>query len=155
MPVIADKEAWKSRVDPYVGYMFMVELGGITSAGFSEVSGLNVETEVETFREGGLNSFEYKIPKGTKYPDLILKRGIANDDLWEWYKDVIYGKIERKNISVCLVDDKQNEIKRWNFQMAYPVKWEGPTLNAASATVAVERVVIVHHGLEKPKDPKV
>lgn len=137
------------RSDPYRGFRFKLELGGIISGGFSEVSGLSVETEVESRKEGGENNFEYKLPKATKYGNLTLKRGISDDNLWSWYKDVIYGKIERQNISVCLLDEVGNEVMRWNFEKAFPVKWNGPSLNASSSSVAVESLVIVHHGLQK------
>ena len=50
------------RTDPYRGFRFKLELGGIISGGFSEVSGLSVETEVESRKEGGENNFEYKLP---------------------------------------------------------------------------------------------
>jgi phage tail-like protein len=137
------------RSDPYRGFRFKLELGGIISGGFSEVSGLSVETEVESRKEGGENNFEYKLPKATKYSNLTLKRGISDDNLWAWYKDVIYGKVERQDISVCLLDEGGNEVMRWNFEKAFPVKWDGPSLNASSNNVAVESLVIVHHGLRK------
>jgi phage tail-like protein len=137
------------RSDPYRGFRFKLELGGIISGGFSEVSGLSVETEVETRKEGGENNFEYKLPKATKYSNLTLKRGISDDNLWAWYKDVIYGKVERQDISVCLLDEGGTEVMRWNFEKAFPVKWNGPSLNASSNSVAVESLVLVHHGLQK------
>jgi phage tail-like protein len=137
------------RSDPYRGFRFKLELGGIISGGFSEVSGLSVETEVESRKEGGENNFEYKLPKATKYSNLTLKRGISDDNLWAWYKDVIYGKVERQDISVCLLDEGGTEVMRWNFEKAFPVKWNGPSLNASSNSVAVESLVLVHHGLQK------
>jgi len=62
---------------------------------------------------------------------------------------VIYGNIKRQDISVCLLNETGDEVMRWNFQGAYPVKWDGPALSAASATVAVETLTIAHHGLQK------
>ncbi len=136
------------NADPYLNFRFRVELGGVISGGFSDVSGLSVETEVETKKEGGENTFEYKLPKATKYQNLTLKRGISDDSLWDWYKNVIYGVVERRDISICLMDEEGVEVKRWNFQSAYPVKWQGSALNAKSASVAVESLILVHHGLQ-------
>ena len=65
---------------PPVGFHFKVEfvnLGNNNDTRFQSVSGLNVEFETETFKEGGENRFEHKLPVRTKYPDLSLKRGIA------------------------------------------------------------------------------
>ena len=143
-----EKEKLRAFKDPYRSFRFKVELDGIISGGFTDVSGLTVETEVET---RGENYFEYKLPKASKFSNLTLKRGISDDSLWDWYKNVMYGKIERKNISVCLLNEEGTEVVRWDFQEAYPVKWDGPTLNAGTASVAFESIVIVHHGFQKQK----
>ncbi|MCD4809203.1 MAG: phage tail protein, partial [Methanosarcinales archaeon] len=62
------------RSDPYSAYRFKVEIEGIIAAGFTDVSGLTIETEVETIKEGGVNNYEYKLPKFTKYSNITLKR---------------------------------------------------------------------------------
>ena len=67
---------------------------GLLVAGFSEVSGLQAETEVEEVREGGVNDYVYKLPKGTKYQNLTLKKGMTiSNDLWDWHRNVVAGKI--------------------------------------------------------------
>ncbi|PKM82004.1 MAG: phage tail protein [Firmicutes bacterium HGW-Firmicutes-14] len=137
-----------SRKDPYAGFMFLVEVGGLVVGGFSEVSGINAETEVEEYREGGVNDYVHRLPKITKYPNLILKRGITDSDtLWKWYRNVAAGKVERKNGSVILLDYAGNEKWRWNFSQAYPVKWSGPDLKADNSLVAVETLELAHNGL--------
>jgi len=133
--------------DPYVGFNFIVEIQGIISAGFTDVSGLSIETDVETIREGGVNDYEHKLPKGTKYTDITLKRGLVDLELWEWYKRTIYGIIERKNCTISLRDFSGNTVFSWQFHEAFPIKWEGPKLSAASSTIASETLVLAHHGL--------
>ena len=39
------------RVDPYLSFNFLLEIGGVTIGGFTEVSGLQVEIEVSTLAE--------------------------------------------------------------------------------------------------------
>ena len=41
--------------DPYASFRFTAEIDGVAVSGFSEVTGLALETDVETFREGGVN----------------------------------------------------------------------------------------------------
>ena len=66
-------------------------------------TGLEVHTETEDFREGGINDYVHKIAKETKYPNLTLKRGITDaTGLWDWYKEVVAGTIQRKTVSVIL-----------------------------------------------------
>lgn len=140
--------------DPYSAYNFLVEIDGdgLVVGGFSEVSGITVETEVETIREGGANNAEYKFPKGTKYSDLTLKHGITDSDiLWNWYKDVTNGKIRRRSITVFLLDQLGDESLQWGFSDAYPIKWEGPAFNASSSTIAIESLVLAHHGFKRIK----
>jgi phage tail-like protein len=135
---------------PYLSFRFLVEIQGLIVGGFSEVSGLQAETEVESIEEGGVNDYVHKLPKKTKYPNIILKKGMTDSDaLWKWYKDVVDGKITRKSGYIILVDDEGKEKWRWNFIEAFPVKWTGPELKADSNTVAFESVEIAHNGIKK------
>ena len=138
------------RKDPYLSFRFLVEIQGLIVGGFSEVSGLQAETEYEEKREGGVNDYVHKLPKITKYPNITLKRGITDSDaLWKWHQDVVNGKFERKTVSIILMDSEKNEKWRWAFERAYPVKWTGPDLKADSNTVAVEALELAHNGIKK------
>jgi phage tail-like protein len=138
------------RKDPYLSFRFRIEIDGIISGGFAECSGLQVETETEEYREGGVNDYVHKLPKVTKYPNLTLKRGITDsEELWEWYQDVVMGRIQRKNGSIILLNSEGNETWRWNFKGAYPVKWTGPDLKSDSNAVAFETLELIHTGMTK------
>lgn len=138
------------RKDPYLSFRFLVELQSLIVGGFSEVSGLQAETEIEEIREGGVNDYVHKLPKITKYPNITLKRGITDcDTLWKWHQDVVNGKVERKTVFVVLMDGEGNEKWRWSFEHAYPVKWQGPDLKADSSAVAVETLELAHNGIKK------
>jgi len=56
------------RNDPYMAFNFLVEIEGLVVGGFTEVTGLQIETVVETYREGGLNEYEHKLAGPTRYP---------------------------------------------------------------------------------------
>ncbi len=146
------KRALGIRLDPYLSYNFLVEIDGIIAGGFSEVSGLSIQTEVERKMFGGDNNVEHKFIKGTKYTDLTLKHGLTDlDMLWSWYDDVTNGNIERKNGTIYLLDHSGIPSMWWDFIEAYPIRWDGPGFNASSSTVATESLVLTHHGLTKPK----
>ncbi len=134
------------RSDPYSAYRFKVEIEGIIAAGFTEVSGLTIETEVETIQEGGVNNFQYKLPKFTKYSNITLKRGLMDLELWGWYQTVISGKFKRKSGTIYLFDHSGNEIQDfYHFFEAYPIKWEGPSFNTIKSTIASETLILAHH----------
>ena len=66
---------------PLPKFHFELEWGG-TRLGFTEVTGLDFETEVIEYREGNLPAYnKTKQPGLTKYTDVTLKRGIILDDL--------------------------------------------------------------------------
>lgn len=136
--------------DPYKAFRFVVEINGTRVGGFSEVTGLERRTEVDDYREGGVNDYVHKIAKETRYPNLTLKRGITDaTDLWEWHQQVINGDVQRKTISLILLDSLGQEKWRWVFSDAFPVKWNGTDMNAANNTVSVESVELAHHGMTK------
>lgn len=139
-----------ARLDPYGAFNFLVEIEGIIAGGFSELSGLDITTEFESIREGGVNDYVHKLPKWTTQSELVLKKGQTDLDLlWNWYADVVAGKVERKNGSIYLLDAQGIPAMWWDFSQAFPVKWSGPTLSAASGLVAFETLTLAHHGLTK------
>ena len=135
---------------PYPSFRFRIEIDGITVAQFSEVSGIQAETETEPYEEGGVNDFVHQLPKRTKYPHITLKRGITDvNELWSWHQDVVSGKFKRKNGSIILLSEAGDDKWRWNFSQAFPVKWTGPDLKADSNVVAFETIELVHNGITK------
>jgi phage tail-like protein len=135
-----------------MSYRFRLEIEGITFAQMSEVTGLQIETETETYEEGGVNDFVHQLPKRTKYQNISLKRGISElDQMWEWHRQVVSGIFERKSVAIILQDIAGNDVWRWDFEKAYPVKWTGPELRADSNTIAFENVELAHNGLVKGK----
>lgn len=141
------------RKIPLTAFRFRVEISGLTAGGFSEVSGLQVETEVFEYREGGENDFIHKLPGPARYPgNLVLKRGIADTVLlWNWLQQVIRGTVVRKQCAVYLMDEQGNPSVSWQFRDAYPVKWTGPELRGESNTIAVEAIEFAHHGFSMVK----
>lgn len=138
------------KPNPYRSFRFRIEIGGLTIAQVSEVSGLQIETETEPYEEGGVNDFVHQLPKRTKYQHIILKRGITDlDDMWKWYQEVISGKFKRKSGSIILIDTNGEEKWHWNFSEAYPVKWTGPDFKSDSSTVAFEAIELAHNGIVK------
>ena len=140
-----------TRVDPYRGFNFLVEIDGITQAGFSEVSGIDASTDPVDYREGDEKSNHVRKLTGlNKYSPITLKRGITDsDELFKWRQTVIDGKTERKNGSIVLCDATGAEKIRWNFVNGFPTKWTGPGLNATSTAVAVETLEITHEELKR------
>lgn len=139
------------KVDPFASFNFVMEIDGILNAGFTDVSGLTVSTDYETFHEGGFNDVQRLRLAATKYEPLVLKHGVTGlDGLWSWYEKTIAGKAERKNASVFVLDRSgMVPVLWWDITGAVPVKWEGPSLSADADSVAFESVTIAYEALTK------
>jgi len=140
-----------ARKDPYKNFNFLVEIDGITQAGFSECSGLRLEVDVVEYREGGESSSAVrKLPGRAKVGDITLKRGItASNQLQAWIESTAKGVTTRKNGVIVLLDDERKPVVRWKFFSAFPRKWEGPVLDAKGSDVAIETLTLCCEGLER------
>jgi phage tail-like protein len=139
------------RDDPYQGYGFLVEIQGIIAGGFTEVSGLDIHTEVEEIRQGGDNSRSYKLPRTSSYANLQLIKGVVDIDMmWPWYQDVVAGRIQRRNGTLYLLNQLSVPVMWWNFFRAYPVAWAGPRFDASTSTVLSSQITLAHEGIENP-----
>ena len=138
-------------IDPFASFNFLLEIDGITQAGFSEATGLNAESNVIEYREGSESLNVRKLPGLNKYGNVTLKRGITrNPELFTWFKNVMDGDIVRdESMSVVLLDEKRQEVVRWNLLNAWPSKFVAPDLKANANEIAIESVEICHEGLQR------
>jgi phage tail-like protein len=141
--------AGANRNDPFGAFNFLVEIDGVTTTSFSEVSGLDAEIEPIEYRTGDEDTTVRKIPGLRKYSNITLKRGFTPDlSLWNWMKQGLGGKVMRANMSITLLDGARQPVLRWNVREAWPCKWEGPDLNAKGNDIAIETLEICHEGIE-------
>jgi phage tail-like protein len=141
--------------DPVGNFRFKLELGDVEVAGFAECTGLNIETKVMEYKEGGNNATTLKFPEPSTFGNVTLKRGVTNsNELIEWQLDVVSGtfsKNARKNnpsIAIVLMNEKGEDVRRWNLVRAFPVKWVGPDLKASASEVAIEALELAHEGIQ-------
>ena len=140
-----------ARVDPYRNFNFLVEIDGITQAGFSDCTGFGASNDPIEYREGGMpENTVRKLPGQTKYPNITLKWGLTDSrELYDWYRDVTKGKIERTSGSIILIDLEGKEKIRWNFFEAWPAKWDGVDFSAKGTDVAIETLELAVEKVER------
>ena len=150
--------------DPYGSFRFRLEIDSVQVAGFSECTGLQMETKLFEYKEGGRNDTTLKFPEHTSYGNLTLKRGItqADDYLRKWQRDIATSQFKenprsestnrtnKKTVAILLLDEQDNDkvVRRWNLVAALPVKWVGPDFKASASEVAIETLEIAHEGIE-------
>lgn len=142
-----------TRIDPYGKFNFLISIDGVTTGGFSEVSGLTSDTNVMEYREGsdainGMNTVR-KLVGLVKFTNIVLKHGITTDtSIYKWRKTVLDGATQRANGSITLLDEGRNQVMSWNFFGGWCQKLETGPFDAKSSEVAIETLEIVHEGLE-------
>jgi phage tail-like protein len=142
------------RNDPYKNFRFLVEIDGITQAGFREVTIPDSTQEPIEYREGNEPTTMRKLPGPLKYGNISLKWGITDSlELYNWRKEVEEGKIKsaRRNIAIIVLDDEGNNASRWEFSQAWPSKYDTPDLKATGNEIAIENLEIVHEGMKRIK----
>lgn len=144
------KEAQGARVDPYTSLFFVVHIksDSLDYLGtFSELSGIGMELDVYTYEEGGTNDFIWKLPKAVKYPNVVLKYGMTNDDKLERWIMAFMRNRQRATVEISTKQNVgQQALLRWTLFDAFPVKWTGPTFSASQNQIAMETLEIAHHG---------
>jgi phage tail-like protein len=139
------------RNDPFLAFRFEVTLDDLKIVGgFSECTGLSLDTEVLDYIEGGVNDHVQKFPTRTKQANIVLKRGVVDRVMWDWYFGLTQGVITFRNGSILVNDAAGGEpVMVWNFRQAFPCKFSGPELNAMQSNIAVETFELAHQGLER------
>ena len=134
---------------PLPKFHFSVDWGG-TTIGFSEVSGLDVETEVIEYRDGASPDYSsIKMPGRQKYGNITLKRGTfkADNEFYEWWNTVALNTIERRDVTISLLNEAHEPVVVWKVKEAWPVKVQSTDLKSDGNEVAIESMELAHEGL--------
>lgn len=143
-----DGSAQTQAIWPLPKFHFQVKWDD-TEVAFSEVSGLDIETEAIEYRAGNSKTFsKIKMPGMVKTSNITMKKGVFIKDnaLWDWFAEVKMNTIKRKALTISLLDQEGNPTMVWKVQNAFPVKISGTDLKADGNEVAVESVEIAHEG---------
>jgi phage tail-like protein len=135
---------------PLPKFHFQVEWGG-TKIGFTEVTGLEVTTDVIEYRDGASPEYhKIKMPGMQKYSNITLKRGKfkSDNEFYDWWNTHQLNQIERRDITVSLLNEKHEPVFVWKIKNAWPIKVNATDLKSDAGTeVAIETMEIVHEGL--------
>lgn len=143
---------------PIPKFHFRVEWGNDFRIGFTEVSGLDFETEVIEYREGSSKKYTKTAQPGLqKLSKITLKRGTFEGDYdfyKEWRKTVLFqegnktGSQYRRTVTIKLLNENHDPILTWKLLNAWPSKVQSTDLKADANEVAIETMELTHEGLE-------
>jgi phage tail-like protein len=144
-------------VAPFLSYV-VLDVPSITQKAafmgvFKGLTGLEMNFEVQEYREGGNNDYVHRLPGRITYPNLVLFWGLVNDDaLLQWFVQT-QSQAQRQDITLTLTastSDLSQNVRKFAFTDAFPVRWSGPQLNGAVSNPETwgESLEIAHSGLK-------
>ena len=135
---------------PHGKFRYKVEIDGLEAGGFSEASGFDASIDVIEYREGDMVQTPMKIPGLKKYGNITLKQGVADSMvMYEWMIAGVEGEVERKTITITILDETETAAASWQVINAWPTKYTAPDFNATSSEIAIESMEIAHDGMTR------
>jgi len=136
---------------PLPKFHFLVKWDPGVRAGFTEVTGLDMQIEAIEYREGSSPEYsKIKMPGMRKFSNITLKRGtVAGDsDFYKWVQNInLDTAVERRDITISLLDETHAPVMSWKAKQAFPIKLAASDLKADGNEVAIESIELVHEGL--------
>ena len=139
---------------PLPKFHFQVDWSG-TKLGFTEVSGLDAETEVIEYRDGASKEYHStKQPGRQKWSNITMKRGSfeSDNEYFDWWKNTKLfeeraGEL-RRDVTVSLLNEEHEPIVVWKVKKAWPTKVQPTDLKSDASEVAIESIELAHEGVE-------
>ena len=140
--------------EPPISARFLLEVDGVEIGIFSEVSGLQLNVEVDEYSEGGQNGFVHKLPGRMTWPNLVFRRGITDSDaLFAWVQKssgegfaANGNKLTRSTGAVTIVDAESTRLRAWDLDGVFPIRWTGPKLSVNESAALEEELEVAHAG---------
>lgn len=136
---------------PRVKFRFKLEIDGLAAGGFTEVTGFDASIEPIEYREGDMaTETPMKVAGLRKYGNITLKKGMVEGKvLYDWLAKGLTGEVERKTVTVSLLDEKQAAVASWKVINAWPTKYTVPDFNSTSNEIAIETLELAHEGMTR------
>ncbi|HYM50056.1 MAG TPA: phage tail protein [Candidatus Limnocylindrales bacterium] len=145
-------EEWRAAAS--LRFQVSIDGGNAKDLGdWTKCDGLSVQYDVYEYKEGGENSYVHRIPGRASYQNVKLSRTIdgystpenTGKSVAAWLSSLAT-EVKRHTAEISLVDLEVKKIAGWKLQGVYPVRWSGPSLDAGSATMAMETLELAHDG---------
>lgn len=133
---------------------FLFEVEGEEIGVFSEIEGLEVTVDVESYAEGGENGYVHMLPGRMSWPHIVLRRGVTtSDSLFEWIQKTAgagyasnSNSLSRNTASITAISSQGKRLRSWNLVDAFAVRWVGPKFDSSSTSPLQEEIELAHHG---------
>lgn len=138
------------EIDYAKKFLFLIEVGGVTRAGFQKGPSLEAEIAEDEQWEGGAIVAD-KSPGRVKIPAITLERGATDDDdLWNWFTEVanivantglVKNKFKR-DLDIVQLDRDRSTRKRWRCYRCWPSKFKAGEWDNSADGNLIESVTL-------------
>lgn len=137
--------------DPFGNHFFKLEIDSEEVAHLVEVSGLKTSAKVFEIEEGGINGHVHKRVGGSRWENLVLRYATNSSSFMQEWRDTFLSDPFNSDLwrsgSIVMFDNDGQAIRRFHFTRAWPVSWEGPSLDSMASELAIEAIEIAHEGI--------
>ena len=109
-----------------------------------------MEIEPIEYRHGASPEYhKTKMPGMQKFSNITMKRGsfATDNEYFEWMNTVKLNTIERRDITISLLNEEHEPTVVWKVKRCWPMKIQSTDLKSDGNEVAIESMEIVHEGL--------
>ena len=141
---MADNQASINSDYPITAFRYTAKIGDDDVA-FSEISGLNIGYETTEYKEATSDGIRTLQVVGQRdVPTVTMKRGIFEKSLQlhDWLNSMHTDDFERKDIVISMLNNNNEAVITWTITNAFPVKFEGPSLDATSNDVSFQSLEV-------------
>jgi len=142
------KGSTKTQGDFNLAHRFTIEIDGVAIGGVHSIEGLEHEHEVIEFGDGDNITTQFRPGRPKPGSVKITRDFSATKEFWTWRKSVLDGKVDRKSVSIVLLNDAGEEAMRYNLYECWAKKYHGPSLNSRNSAHATEAIEIVFETME-------
>src|SRR2546421_1501427 len=132
---------------------FALEVDGLGTIGFTEISGMTSEVDVTEVKQNKGDKYVLeKMAGAAKPPTLTIKRPKDSSmELWKWHHLALQGKMKeaRKGGSIAFLDTDMAPVAKWTFKDAWCSKLTTGAVGAGKNEVVMEEATIVMTAFER------
>lgn len=133
--------------DPALSVFFSCDVDGVDLGTWVTCTGLGIEVETEPRTEGAMGFLMHQFSGRLKYTNLVLSRPVSADTakVMTWLATFSVLPLTT-SAEVKAYDTNGTALMTWDLFGVVPVRWTGPSFDAASLSVATETLELAYQG---------
>jgi phage tail-like protein len=131
--------------DPGLSIYFSVEVDGFDIGSWTTCSGLGLEIETENRGDTAMSFVVHHLPGQIKYTNLVLGRPVSPDTakVLAWINAFHILPVPTA-AQVTAMDSMRGTVMSWQLLGVTPVRWTGPSFDAAQLQIAHEQLELAY-----------